>query len=324
MPILKSLLSFAVVLIFCPICYPQDGAERLNEFGVESFSTSLPCSFNFEIISLSGRPGDPPESERVLGSVTKDGKGATRVDYSAKDLSVGISRVFHSLRISPKERFAAYRDGNSVRFFTIKEDSVNPIRIVDVDPFRLIFFPSDAVFVQSAKSGDLKSLLGRHSVIRNAKSDEFYYFGLHNGLFVNRIRFDSDNPPTITEVSTFVSPEYALPPAKRTGKGIESSDQASDYRMFKSVKVIWKDVNSVGFLPETISAVLTGNVVQEPEKEHEVQIRFFNYNFDKEKLDFSLCTREAFTQERLLSTFDVKNVQFQLDNTDFKSPRRSR
>ncbi|XZE35020.1 hypothetical protein SH501x_000504 [Pirellulaceae bacterium SH501] len=92
--------------------------------------------------------------------------------------------------------------------------------------------------------------------------------------------------------------------------------------MFKSVKAIWKDVNSVGFLPETISAVLTGNVVQEPEKEHDVQIGFFNYNFDKEKLDFSLCTREAFTEETLIQTFDVTSVQRKRESTNFAVGRK--
>lgn len=324
---MKSILSLMLVIFYCPHCFAQDGLERLKEFEVESYSTSLPCSFNFEMICLSSRPNAPQESEQLLGSVMKDGKGATRVDYEVKDIVGGSSHgIFHSLRISPKERFAAYRSGKSVQFLPLEEDVGNPIRLVDVDPFRLIFFPVDAVFNQSPKSADLSMYLKRYTEIRNTKNDKFRYFRMPNGLFVNRILFEDSTSAKILEVSTFVSPDLPTPPKDRKNnpRDIYSSDQTAGFKLFKSTKVTWTEVESIGILPETISAFLSGHIVQEPEREHEIQFRFFNYNFDKEKLDFSLCTREAFTKEKLVQAFDAKSIRLELEKTNFGSSSRSR
>ena len=306
------------VLFFMFLCsdsgylIAQSALERLKEMEVESVGLEFPSSFCFEITSIefNGVFGED-EFKRFLGRRVRGGQHKTRVDVLCTITrgSKKFTTYEHSLVRSNDERFFAMGiEESPLQLLDIPKFAPNPGELHFVDPFQFVIFGTQVIGRRETPARIGKFLDGFKALnFDDIPPNRCYMMGRSNPVAV---RFDFHPERSWMVLNTHMSvasldPQYK----KRKAAAFQNASELKDWIRMQSITVQWEEIAGTGWFPSLVSANSENYMPRYPKAMHQIECRFFDYEFDTDKIPDKLLEPESFTPLAIKKDFNVQALE---------------
>jgi len=251
--------------------------------------------------------------KRFLGRRIRGENGITRVDaLKLVTRKHGSSITYeHSLVRGPNERFFAMGI-ESAPLQILEDKNFEPIQgeLVFIDPFQFALYGNQVIGRRKAFL-TIQDYVSGFNALPTVLGDEptrLTMIGKSNRIAI-RFDFHLEHSWMILKATTSVS--SLDPKSKRIELYVDASE-LKDWVRVHSTSAQWTQIERVGWLPYTVSANTENYMPKYPKAMQQIECRFFDYEFDKDKIDKKLLAPESFIADSIKKDFNVQDLERRL------------
>lgn len=311
MACIHALLWFVLSYLVC-----QVGDERMKQFKVERYTTDQLCQFCFSVIELNdsrlSTDKDGVRFVKRLGRVIKSGRGDIRIDYARNNTnSDNWEQAVHMLTTSQGKKFEGYRDRSGLRVSEIEGKASFNEAYSRIDPFRSAF-QSTSTIPSFEKSDLMERFMSTQTEIPSDAGDKFVYFRAKDSVAVLAYEFaEGEDPWRIVRSKLFLhEPSLSKGRTKIKIDGLTSAQVKKSWRVAETASVDWVST-PMGWVPCCITSTeqLGIKTMYKVDGQIDLEMRFFDFEFEKPKVRTDLLEPSKFTVEEIGESFSVSRLE---------------